>query len=125
MLSYTKCFNLFTEIHISIKGFPYMHISGYCYRLIKIYLTNRFRRFTVNEYTSSRRHISAGAFQGNILALLLLLIYLHNGLKTSIKFLAGKISLFTIIKEKTWRAKLITISVTFFYSQNGLLTGKA
>lgn len=114
MLLRTKSFDLSTATHISIKGFLYMRISVYCYRLIKIYLTDRFQRFVVNEYASSRRHISAGVLQGHILALLLLLICLHNGLKTSTKLLTGKISLFTIIKEKTWRAKLIVISMTFF-----------
>lgn len=105
--------NLLTAVHLSVQGFLYMRTTGYCYRPIKTFLTDRFR---VTRHTSSKRRISAAILHSSKLALFYLLIYLHNWLKTNPKLLAGKISLFTVINEKTWGTKLMVLPVTFIYS---------
>ena len=88
-----------------------MGISGELYNLLENYLSDRFQRVLLNGQTSSWRPVLAGVPQGSILGPLLFLIYINdvpNELKSNAKLFADDTSLFTIVKDKTESATILS-----------------
>ena len=88
-----------------------MGISGEIYNLLENYLSDRFQRVLLNGQASSWRPVLAGVPQGSILGPLLFLIYINNlpnELKSNAKLFADDTSLFTIVKDKTESANILT-----------------
>ena len=79
-----------------------MGISGELYNLLRVLL---------NGQTSSWRPVLAGVPQGSILGPLLFLIYINdllNELKSNAKLFADDTTLFTIVKDKTESANILS-----------------
>ena len=88
-----------------------MGISGELYNLLENYLSDRFQRVLINGQASSWRPVLAGVPQGSILGPLLFLIYINdlpNELKSNAKLFADDTSLFTIVKDKTESANILS-----------------
>ena len=88
-----------------------MGISGELYNLLENYLSDRFQRVLLNGQASSWRPVLAGVTQGSILVPLLFLIYINdlpNELKSIAKLFADDTSLFTIVKDKTESANILS-----------------
>ena len=88
-----------------------MGISGELYNLLENYLSYRLQRVLLHGQASSRRPVLAGVPQGSILGPLLFLIYINdltNELKSNAKLFADDTSLFTIVKDKTERANILS-----------------
>ena len=88
-----------------------MGISGELYNLLENYLSDRFQRVLLNGKASSWRPVLAGVPQGSILGPLLFLIYINdlpNELKSNAKLFADDTSLFTIVKDKTESANILS-----------------
>ena len=87
-----------------------MGISGDLYNLLEHYLSDRFQRVLLNGQASSWRPVLASVPQGSILGPLLFLIYndLPNELKSNAKLFADDTSLFTIVKDKTESANILS-----------------
>ena len=88
-----------------------MGISGELYNLLENYLSDRFQRVLLNGQASSWRPVLAGVPQGSILVPLLFLIYINdlpNELKSNAKLFADDTSLFTIVKDKTESANILS-----------------
>ena len=88
-----------------------MGISGELYNLLENYLSDRFQRVLLNGQASSWRPVLAGVPQGSILGPLLFLIYINdlpNELKSNAKLFADDTSLFTIVKDKTESANILS-----------------
>ena len=89
----------------------YMGISGELYNLLENYLSDRFQRVLLNAQASSWRPVLAGVPQGSILGPLLFLICINdlpNELKSNAKLFADDTSLFTIVKDKTESANILS-----------------
>ena len=87
-----------------------MGISGELYNL-ENYLSDRFQRVLLNGQASSWRPVLAGVPQGSILGPLLFLTYINdlpNELKSNAKLFADDTSLFTIVKDKTESANILS-----------------
>ena len=88
-----------------------MGISGDLYNLLENYLSDRFQRVLLNGQASSWRSVLAGVPQGSIMGPLLFLIYINdlpNELKSNAKLFADDTSLFTIVKDKTESANILS-----------------
>ena len=88
-----------------------MGISGELYNLLENYLSDRFQRVLLNGQASSWRPVLAGVSQGSILGPLLFLIYINdlpNELKSNAELFADDTSLFTIVKDKTASANILS-----------------
>ena len=88
-----------------------MGISGELFNLLENYLSDRFQRVLLNEQASSWRPVLAGVPLGSILGPLLFLIYINdlpNELKSNAKLFADDTSLFTIVKDKTESANILS-----------------
>ena len=88
-----------------------MGISGELYNLLENYLSDRFQGVLLNGQASSWRPVLAGVPQGSILGPLLFLIYINdlpNELKSNAKLFADDTSLFTIVKDKTESANILS-----------------
>ena len=87
-----------------------MGISGELYNL-ENYLSDRFQRVLLNGQASSWRPVLAGVPQGSIVGPLLFLTYINdlpNELKSNAKLFADDTSLFTIVKDKTESANILS-----------------
>ena len=88
-----------------------MGISVELYNLLENYLSDRFERVLLNGQASSWRPVLAGVPQGSILGPLLFLIYINdlpNELKFNAKLFADDTSLFTIVKDRTESANILS-----------------
>ena len=89
----------------------FMVISGELYNLIENNLSDRFQRVFLNGQASSWRPVLAGVPQGSILGPLLFLTDINdlpNELKSNAKLFADDTSLFTIVKDKTESANILS-----------------
>ena len=94
-----------------------MGISGELYNLLENYLSDRFQSVLLKGQASSWRPVLAGVPQGSILGPLLFLIYINdltNKLKSNAKLFADDTSLFTIVKDKTESANILSSDLSDF-----------
>ena len=88
-----------------------MGISGELYNLLENYLSDRFQRILLNGQAPSWRPVLAGVPLGSILGQLLFLKYINdlpNELKSNAKLFADDTSLFTVVKDKTESANILS-----------------
>ena len=77
-------------------------IQGKMLQILSNFLSNRYRRTTLNGKTSSWSQLEAGVPQWSVLGTLLFLVYINDitdGLKSEVRIFADDTSLFVVVED--------------------------